>query len=234
MIYIINTSLWQRTLVKNHVMRITLDEETIAEAINQAIGILREGGTIAYPTETFYALGVKCDLPRSLKRLYELKKRPREKAMPVIIGRRAVLSGIVSPEWLEHIPPFAQSLMDRFWPGPLTLLFPAQEGLPEDLTAGTGMIAVRMPGESFALPLTQHAGFPITATSANLSGTPPADSAEMVVHYFGKGIDLVIDGGQTPGGLPSTIVDVSGGRVTIVREGAITRDEIERFASQVR
>jgi L-threonylcarbamoyladenylate synthase len=215
-------------------MRIRLDEETIAEAINQAIGILREGGIISYPTETFYALGVKCDLPRSLKRLYELKERPREKAMPVIIGRRESLSRIVSPEWLEHIPPLAQSLMDRFWPGPLTLLFPAQEGLPEDLTADTGMIAVRMPGESFALPLTQHAGCPITATSANLSGRPPADSAEMVVDYFGEGIDLVIDGGQAPGGLPSTIVDVSGEKVTIVREGAITRDEIERFTSQAR
>jgi L-threonylcarbamoyladenylate synthase len=176
---------------------------------------------------------VKFDLPRSLQRLYELKKRPREKAMPVIIGRRAALSGIVSPEWFEHVPPFVQSLMDRFWPGPLTLLIPARKGLPEYLTADTGMVAVRMPGESFALPLARHAGFPITATSANLSGTPPADSAEMVIEYFGEGVDLVIDGGQTPGGLPSTIVDVSGGRVTVVREGVIMRDEIVRFASQV-
>jgi len=207
---------------------LALNKDKIDDALSKAVDILKEGGIIAYPTETFYALGVKCDLPRSLKRLYELKKRPREKAMPVIIGKRTVLSGIVSPEWLEHIPPFAQALMDRFWPGPLTLLLPAQEGLPEDLTAGTGMIAVRMPGESFALRLTHHAGFPITATSANLSGTPPADSAEMVIHYFGKRIDLVIDGGRTPGGLPSTIVDVSGGKVVMVREGAVTRDEIER------
>src|SRR5512143_572451 len=193
--------------------RLGLKIYKIDESLSKAVDILKKGGIIAYPTETFYALGVKCDLPRPLKRLYELKKRPREKAMPVIIGRRAALSGIVSPKWLEHIPPFVQTLMDRFWPGPLTLLFPAQEGLAEDLTAGTGMIAVRMPGESFALRLTHHAGFPITATSANLSGTPPADSAEMVIHYFDKGIDLVIDGGRTPGGLPSTIVDVSGGEV---------------------
>jgi L-threonylcarbamoyladenylate synthase len=211
---------------------LALDKDKIDEALSKAVDILRKGGIIAYPTETFYALGVKCDLPRSLKRLYELKKRPREKAMPVIIGRRTALSGIVSPECLEHIPPFVQTFMDRFWPGPLTLLFPAQEGLPEDLTAGTGMIAVRMPGESFALRLAHHAGFPITATSANLSGTPPADSAEMVIHYFDKGIDLVIDGGRTPGGLPSTIVDVSGGKVVIVREGAITRDEIEQHVQQ--
>lgn len=213
---------------------LALNRHKIDDAIRTAVDILNKGGLIAYPTETFYALGVKYDLPRSLKRLYQLKKRPREKAMPVIIGRRAALSEIVSPEWLEHIPPYVQSLMDRFWPGPLTFLFPAQEGLPEDLTADTGMIAVRMPGESFALRLAQYASFPITATSANLSGTPSADSAEMVLHSFDGEIDLVIDGGQTPGGLPSTIADVSGGRITIVREGTITKDEIERLASQVR
>ena len=213
-------------------MRIRIEGETITEAIHQAISILREGGIIAYPTETFYALGVKYDLPHSLKRLYELKKRPREKAMPLIIGGRGALSGIVSPEWLEHAPRSALSIMERFWPGPLTLLIPAKEGLLEYLTAGTGMIAVRMPGESFALRLAQHAGFPITATSANLSGRPSSDSAEKVIHYLDKGVDLVVNGGQTPGGLPSTIVDVSGGRVTIVREGVITREEIERFASQ--
>jgi len=232
MIYIISRSVWQQPLVRNHMMRIHIDGETITEAIHQAIAILREGGIIAYPTETFYALGVRCDLSRSLKRLYELKKRPREKAMPVIIGRRESLSGIVSSGWLEHIPPFVQTLMDRFWPGPLTLLIPAKEGLPEYLTADTGMIAVRIPGESFALRLAQHAGFLITATSANLSGTPPADSAEMVIRYFGGEVDLVVNGGQTPGGLPSTIVDTSGGGATIVREGVITRDNIERHIQQ--
>ena len=217
---------------KTQMISLALNKDKIDDALSKAVDILKKGGIIAYPTETFYALGVKGDLPHSLKRLYELKKRPREKAMPVIIGRRTAVSEIVSPEWLEHIPPFAQALMDRFWPGPLTLLFPARKGLSEYLTADTGMIAVRMPGESFALSLAQHAGFPITATSANLSGTPPADSAEMVIHYFGRGVDLVIDGGQTPGGLPSTIADVSGGRVVMVREGAITRDEIERHVQQ--
>jgi len=211
---------------------LALNKDKIGDASTKAIEILKNGGIIAYPTETFYALGVKFDQLISLKRLYELKKRPREKAMPVIIGKRITLSEIVSPEWLARAPQSVLSIMDRFWPGPLTLLIPARQGLSEYLTADTGMIAVRMPGESFALRLAQDAGFPITATSANLSGAPPADNAKMVIQYFSGGVNMVVDGGQTPGGLPSTIVDASGERITIVREGVITRDEIERFTSQ--
>jgi len=213
---------------------LALNKDKIGDASTKAIEILKNGGIIAYPTETFYALGVKFDQLISLKRLYELKKRPREKAMPVIIGKRITLSEIVSPEWLAHAPQSVLSIMDRFWPGPLTLLIPARQGLSEYLTADTGMIAVRMPGESFALRLAQDAGFPITATSANLSGAPPADNAKMVIQYFSGGVNMVVDGGQTPGGLPSTIVDASGERTTIVREGVITRDEIERFTPQAR
>ncbi len=208
-------------------IKIKLDKARIDEAINEAIAVLLRGGIIAYPTETFYGLGVKYDMPESLKRLYELKKRPGEKAMPVIISHRGLLSEIVQKEWLAHLPNAAQSLMDRFWPGPLTLLFPAKEGLSEFLTAGTGMIAVRVPGESFALRLAKKAGFPFTATSANLSGMPPAVNAEEVMQYFGERLDLLIDSGQARGGRPSTIVDVSGAGIKIVREGMISRAEIE-------
>ena len=118
----------------------------------------------------------------------------------------------------------AQSLMDEHWPGPLTLLFPAKDGLSEHLTAGTGRIAVRVPGESFALCLAKKAGFPITATSANLSGMPPAENAEMVKKYFDGGIDMLIDGGQTAGGTPSTIVDVTEDVPVIIRRGATDID----------
>lgn len=198
------------------------------EAINETISVLQKGGIVAYPTETFYALGVKFDMIGSLKRLYELKMRPKEKAMPVIIGSRELLSDIVSDKWLKNIPMTAKSIMDRFWPGPLTLLFPAKEGLSEYLTANTGMIAARIPGKSFAFHLAERAGFPITATSANLSGMPPADNAEDVIGYFGDSIDIVIDEGPTQGGLPSTIADVSESEVRIIREGVINRGEIEK------
>lgn len=195
---------------------------------DKAIDILRGGGIVAYPTETFYALGVKFDLQDSLRKLYELKKRPHEKAMPLIIGDRGLLPAIVSAEWLANIPPAARLLMDSFWPGPLTLLLPASEGLSEYLTANTGLIGVRIPGESVALELAKEAGFPITATSANISSQPSAENADMVRGYFGDGIDLLIDGGQAAGGLPSTIVEVSGGAIKLIRKGVITCDKIVR------
>lgn len=209
-----------------HMVHIRLAKDKIDEAINKTINVLEIGEIIAYPTETFYGLGVKFDIFDSLKKLYELKKRPKEKTMPVIIGDRSFLSEIILESWLEDIPLETKLLMDRFWPGPLTLLLPAKEGLSEHLTSNTGKIAVRIPGESFALHLAKKAGFPITATSANPSGMPPAKNADSVIKYFGESIDLLIDGGKTPGGLPSTIVDPSDGRIKIVREGAIGRNEI--------
>ncbi len=206
---------------------IKLNKERIHDALNAATETLNKGGIIAYPTETFYGLGVRFDMPDSLKRLYELKKRPAEKAMPVIVGDRESLSHIVSEKWLENIPDAAEVLMERFWPGPITVLLPAKEGISEFLTAGTGMIAVRIPGESFALLMAKRSGFPITATSANLSGMPPAVDANEVIRYFGEKIGLLIDGVRAPGGSPSTIVDLSGAGIRIVREGAIPLREIE-------
>ncbi len=211
-----------------------LEKKRISKTADKAIGVLRTGGIIAYPTETFYGLGAKFDLPDSLQKLYGLKKRPKEKAMPLIIGDKGLLRMIVPGKWLDNIPAVVRSLIGRFWPGPLTLLFPAKEGLSEYLSADTGKVAVRVPGGSFALHLARIAGFPITATSANLSGKPPAARADDLIKYFDEGIDLVVDGGATTGGLPSTIIDVTGSDLEIVREGIISRNEIERFVENMR
>ena len=142
--------------------------------------------------------------------------------MPLIIGERDLLS-VISPE----VSSAASVLMDAFWPGPLTLILPAREHISEYITAGTHTVAVRMPGESFALHLAQTAHFPITATSANLSGLPPARDIETVLGYFGDRIDLIIDAGPTPGGLPSTIVDTRGAALKVLREGVIGRKSLE-------
>jgi L-threonylcarbamoyladenylate synthase len=201
------------------VLRIKVHETNMEEVLQHAVDMLKKGGIVAYPTETFYGLGVKFDLEDSLKKLYKIKKRPEEKAMPLIIGNKDLL-----PVVTLSVNSMAVTLMEKFWPGPLTLIFPAKENLSDYITAGTRKVAVRIPGESFALNLAQSTTFPITATSANTSGTAPAQDAETVIRYFGDKIDLLIDGGTTSGGLPSTIVDVTENKIKILRKGAIQKD----------
>lgn len=200
-------------------LRIKVNELNLEQVLHYTADMLKKGGIIAYPTETFYGLGAKFDMEDSLKKLYDIKQRPEEKAMPLIIGNKELLTVITA-----SMNKTAVSLMDRFWPGPLTLIFPAKENLSEYITAGTHKVAVRIPGESFALYLAITASFPITATSANLSGTSPAQDAETVIRYFGDKIDLIIDGGATSGGLPSTIVDVTGDEIKLLREGMIKKE----------
>ena len=185
------------------------------EIIQHAISVLLKGGAIAYPTETLYGLGAKYDDEQAVKRLYELKKRPREKTIPIIIGSAEQLSLLA-----ESVNDAAADLISRFWPGPLTLILRARAGL-NSFIISDGKIAVRVPGESFALRLVRAAGFPLTATSANISGKPPAHNAGMVTDYFGSGLDLVVDGGESPSTLPSTIVDVTKETPVLLREGAI-------------
>jgi len=167
------------------------------QVLRYAVDILKNGGIVAYPTETFYGLGAKFDSEDSLKRICDIKERPEEKAMPLIIGNKEMLNLVAS-----SVNRKAVLLMEKFWPGPLTLIFPARENLSEYITAGTHKVAVRIPGKSFALQLATIVSFPITATSANPSGQPPARNAETVIKYFGDKIDLIVDSGLTPGGLP--------------------------------
>ena len=204
--------------------RILISETNMEQVLNQAIGALKEGNIIAYPTETFYGLGVKFNMEDSLQKLCDIKQRPEDKAMPLIIGSKNLLHLIT--EYVNHK---AILLMERFWPGPLTLLFTAKKDISGYVSAGTGKVAVRIPGESFAFHLAKRANFPITATSANLSGMPPAEDAETVIRYFGDKIDLIIDGGSTPGGLPSTIVDVTKEEIKIIRKGAVNRGSLRKF-----
>jgi len=203
-------------------MLIKINDKNLNDVLKRAVEILNNGGIVAFPTETFYGLGVKFDNEASLRKLYELKRRPEEKPMPLIVGSRESLSMIAA-----SVNEIAESLMDKFWPGPLTLLLKAKKGLSPYLTANTESIAVRIPGESAALYLVREAGFPITATSANPSGMPPAEDADAVIRYFGEEVDMVIDGGRTAGGLPSTIADATGKSIKIVREGAIPRHMLE-------
>ena len=196
-------------------MRILKVETDTDKVLSEAVRVLKSGGIVAYPTETFYALGANAMDEGALKRLYKLKGRPFKKPLPVIVGDRKGLKTLI-----KKLSPQAEKLIVMFWPGPLTILFEASFDIPELLTAKTGKIAIRIPGEEIALKLTKKAGFPVTSTSANPTGKRPAIEPEKVIQYFGEKIDLLIDGGKTPGGKPSTIVDVTG-NIRILRKGVI-------------
>ncbi len=203
------------------------DDINMREALRETSEVLAAGGIVCFPTETFYGLGVKFDDQGAHERLFALKQRSRSKPLPLIVGSREVLDRIVGrTSGLEEL------LMRHFWPGPLTLLLHARQGLPDFITAGRpGRVAVRIPGASIGLELARSLDFPITATSANISGMPAADNPGDVVRYFGDRVDLVIDGGKTPGGNASTIVEVQGERVNVVRPGAISEEVIARVLS---
>lgn len=177
-------------------------------------------GLVALPTETFYGLGVDPFNERAVDRLYQVKRREDDKPVLVLIGDRAQL-----PLLTTEISPIATLLMETFWPGALTILFQAHPSLPRNLTAGTGLVGIRL---SSCVPLTQLLKVvgPVTGTSANRSGGVPARTAELVQRDFGSDVDLIIDAGETPGDPPSTVVD-SREPVRLVREGAVSRQMIQ-------
>lgn len=178
--------------------------------------VIHDHGIVAVPTETFYGLAVDPFDAAAIGRLVHLKGRPDGKPLLVLIGDPAQLPALV-----QHISPLARVLMNAFWPGPLTLVFPAHPSIPSPLTAGTGTIGVRWTSCALLQPILQHVG-PLTGTSANRSGAPPVCSARAVQEMFGDAIDLILDGGPTPGGPPSTVVE-AGETVRVIRDGAVTR-----------
>ena len=208
-------------MLKLSMLIISYNEDNMARIISEARRILATGGFVAYPTESYYALGVLATDKEAVERLYELKKRPADKPLPVIVGSTDVLLSIV-----ENVPGQAQSLIEKFWPGPLTLVFNAADNVSALLTGGTGKVAVRVPGESAALRLAGSIKLPITSTSANPSGEDPADTADTVMKYFREEIDLIIDAGKTPGGRPSTIVDVTVTPPVVLREGSLLLEKM--------
>ncbi len=191
------------------------------EALKAASLAIIGEGIVAVPTETFYGLCTRFDSVPALEKLYAMKGRPKDMAIPLIIGDEDMLGLVTSA-----VTAAAKVLVRQFWPGPLTMLLDAREDLPELITAGTGKVAVRVPGASFALALVRSLGVPLTATSANISGLPPAGSAEEAVDYFDDSLDVVIDGGKTPGGAPSTIVEITDGQLKVRRPGRIKEEEI--------
>lgn len=188
---------------------------------DEAVSVFKAGGVIAYPTETFYGLCVDPFNPEAVDKLFRLKGRPEKSPITVIISGPAMLKDVA-----DEVPPAAVTLMDEFWPGPLTIIFKAASSVPPVLTAGTGTIGVRVSGSPVATRLSKRLSSPITATSANPSGKRPPEEASEVLKYFDGSIDILIDGGRLSGELPSTLIDMTGKEPRIVREGRIPVEDI--------
>ncbi len=191
------------------------------QTIEQAFDVLKKGGLVAFPTESWYGLAVDPLNNKALERLFAVKQRPAIKPIPVIVGNRKQLHLLV-----REVPACYSSLMQTFWPGPLTLVFPARMDVPVSLTAGTGTVALRHSSHPVAARLAVGFGGPITATSANISGASPQTTAQGVAACFRSDLDMILDGGRTPGGRASTVVSCLGGAVSCLREGQIAFDEI--------
>jgi L-threonylcarbamoyladenylate synthase len=198
------------------VQTLSLSEIPLEDVLEITASVLEGGGILAYPTESYYALGVIATDPEAVRKLFAIKQRPGDKPLPVIVGNMTVLEGIVL-----SVPDRARNLMEKYWPGALTIIFKAGDAVAAQATGGTGTVAVRIPGASFALQMVQRISVPVTATSANMSSMPPASNAGMVRKYFGTELDLLIDGGDSPGGEPSTIVDATVSPCRIVRQGSL-------------
>ncbi len=195
---------------------IRLTDENAEKAIAEAVRKLKSGGIVAFPTESFYALGAMAFDEKAVKKIFDLKNRPHEKPLPLITGDVQSMMTVV-----KKIPDQARDFITKLWPGPLTMIFEAQPEVPELITGNSNKVAVRIPGKSTALQIAKAIKMPVTATSANLSSMPPAINAEAVLSYFGDNVDLILDGGHAPGGKPSTILDVTVTPYRILREGSI-------------
>lgn len=184
-------------------------------ALGEAAAVLKDGGVVAFPTETFYGLGAAALDPRAVRRILELKGRPETKPLLVLAD------SIEMAEAIAELNDRARSLAARHWPGALTLVLPARSHVPREVTAGTGTIGVRVSPHPVARGLVRALGGPLTAPSANPSGIEPPTSAEGVLAHFAGAIELVLDGGPTPGREPSTVLDLTGEPPRVLRQGAI-------------
>jgi len=192
-------------------------------AVARAAAVLAAGAIVAFPTDTVYGVAAALGNAEALRRLFAVKGRPAEKTLPVLLADRSQV-GLVA----AAVDPRAEALMARFWPGPLTIAVPARSDLPEAVVGPGTTVGVRVPDHPIARALIAAAGGALATTSANRSGAPAAVTAEEVVAQLGGAIELVLDGGATPGGVASTVVGMAEERLVVFREGAIAADEVLR------
>ena len=199
----------------------TLHLGTRPEDLDQAIQVLRAGGLVAFPTDTVYGVGAHAWLPAAVEQLYVAKQRPHDKAIPLLIAGVDALSQVA-----VDVPEAAYALARHYWPGALTLILRRAPRVPDAVTSGQETVAVRVPDHRVTQALIAALDAPLAATSANLSGQPAPDTAQGVLAQLERRINLILDGGTCPGGIASTIVDLTVTPPAILRAGDLSPREI--------
>lgn len=195
-----------------------------SDKIETIVNILREGGIVVYPTDTFYGLGANSYLTDAVKKIYTLKRRERLKPIPVVVSDLDMAEDITTDR-----PLIFQEITKRFWPGPLTIVLKASSKIPEEVQSPAESIGIRCPDLPWLRELIRQGRFPLTATSANLSGQTEITDPNVIKESFSGKVDLIVDGGNSPGGLPSTVVDLTGERPRIIREGALPSSKMKQY-----
>ena len=209
-------------MVKTKIIRVS-SQHPEASAIEEAAEVLRNGGLVAFPTETVYGLGADATNPETIKKVFEVKGRPPDNPLIVHISDPAQLQFLA-----KGIPPKGKLLAETFWPGPLTIVVKRSDRVPDIVSAGLDTVAIRMPNHPITLQLVKVFGRAIVGPSANISGTPSPTTAEHVFNDLHGKIDMILDAGPTQIGVESTVVDVTADPPLILRFGALARSQIEK------
>ena len=209
--------------IETRVIRVNTKKIDTSE-IEQTVEILKNDGVIVYPTETFYGLGACCFSRNAIRRIYWLKGRKFSKPLSVLVSDIDMLRKIVLGFSDAYRP-----ILSEFWPGPLTIIFKASTQIPEEITASSGRIGVRLPAYDWVRRLVREAGFPITGTSANISGEQEIAQGKKVIKAFNRKVELIADGGRTQGIVPSTVIDFTSCKPRILREGAVPVSRLKKY-----
>ena len=188
--------------------------------------VLKGGGIIAFPTDTFYGLGANPYNTEAVDKIYSIKGRDPEKPLLLLIDSIVKLDGLV-----EEVSEASTKLIESFWPGPLTMLFKPKSTVPKNIT--TGLIGIRQPGKAITRKILAELNYPLTAPSANISGEDPTTTAEQVKDHLGNKVDLILDAGICKGGKPSTLVDSTQTPVRLLRAGAISFQSIQKSLNEI-
>ena len=206
-----------------------LDPKNVpSKAVRRMAHILRRGGLIVFPTDTFYGLGGDGFSPAAVRRIFELKLRDTSRPLLVLVSDLEMVRRLA-----RDIPPVFWKIAEEFWPGPLTIALRASAKVPRELCGGGESLAMRLPAVPWLREVVREAGLPVIATSANISGEGEISAAVQAQRIFGGKVELIVDGGLTPGGAPSTVLDLTAEPPRIVRQGAVSISRLKEFFQQL-